>query len=356
MKTRKIKFTPVWFDSLGAKSSCTLVKTPDVSILIDPGVAAMQPSFPASPSEKRLWVQQARMAIRKASENCRVVVLSHYHHDHYTDFERELYEGKLILAKNPNEYINDTQRMRAYRFYSHICRAFGDVKFEKLLEKREVKEYPDPLEQLLLAMGRDYGDYQKRKTELLEKGRKWFQKRVENWNRWKLIPEFNHENCEVRFADEKSFSFGKTRIRFSRPFFHGIEYARVGWVISTIITYEDEKFIHTSDLEGPVIEDQAEWIIRENPNVLILDGPSTYLIPYMLNLINLRRAIENMCRIIRETDAELIIYDHHLPRDVRFKKWLKEVYATAEKEDKRVLTAAEYFGKTPVVLRNIREG
>ncbi|NIR87043.1 hypothetical protein GWO13_05500, partial [Candidatus Bathyarchaeota archaeon] len=33
---KKISFQPVWFDSLGAKSACTLVKTSDVSVLIDP--------------------------------------------------------------------------------------------------------------------------------------------------------------------------------------------------------------------------------------------------------------------------------------------------------------------------------
>ena len=47
MFMEKITIKPVWFDSLGAKSSCMLVKTPDVKILIDPGIAAMQPSFPA---------------------------------------------------------------------------------------------------------------------------------------------------------------------------------------------------------------------------------------------------------------------------------------------------------------------
>ena len=51
----KIIIEPVWFDSLGAKSSCTLVETPDVKILIDPGIVAMQPSFPASDAKKRQW-------------------------------------------------------------------------------------------------------------------------------------------------------------------------------------------------------------------------------------------------------------------------------------------------------------
>jgi len=347
----KIKFRLVWFDSLGAKSACTLVETPDVSVLIDPGAAVMQPSFPASLADKMFWLKEAREAIMRASKKCDVIVISHYHHDHYMDSEMEIYKGKLILAKNPNEYINDTQRMRAYEFYNNISKTFGKKSLDTLLRKKEPKSYSDPYEELVIAKKRDYGDYAERKRELLSKGRKWFFKRVENWNSWELIPELKFKNCEVRFVDGKTFRFGKTKIEFSKPFFHGIEYARVGWVISTVITYNGERFIHTSDLEGPTIEDQAEWVINKKPKFLILDGPSTYLIPFMLNLINLRRAIDNTCRIIRECKPELIIYDHHLPRDRKFKERVKKVYVTAKEEGVNVLTAAEYLGKTPVVLK-----
>lgn len=348
----KIRFKLVWFDSLGAKSTCTFLKTPDVSVLIDPGVSMMQPGFPAPWAQKRRWADEALSAVKRASEEAGVVVISHYHYDHFTDFEKSLYQGKTLLVKDPNEYINDSQRRRAEAFYDSFSRAFGEVKLDKLLKSREPRSYSDPLDDLPLARSKDYGNYNERKRELLEKGRKWFRGRVEKWNKTKLIPEFRFENSEVKFADGREFRFGKTKIRFTEPLFHGIEYARVGWVISTVVTYEDEKLIHTSDLEGPVIEDQAEWIVKENPNVLILDGPSTYLIPFMLNLINLRRAIENTCRIIEETTKlELIIYDHHLPRDRKFKERVKQVYERAEENDKKVLTAAEYVGKVPAVLR-----
>ncbi len=279
-----------------------------------------------------------------------MIVISHYHYDHFTDFDEKLYEGKLILAKNCNEYINDSQRKRAERFYDRLCGTFGNVKLNDLLEENRKKNYPDPLNFLPQARSKDYKDYSERKRELLRKGKKWFSKRVENWNKLKLVPEVKFDKCEVRWADGKEFRFGKTRVRFTRPLFHGIEYARVGWVIPTIITLEDEKIIHSSDLEGPVIEDHSEWIINENPNVLIIDGPSTYLIPFMLNLINLRRAVENMCGIIKETDSELILYDHHLLRERLFRERVKEVYQAAEEERKKVLTAAEYLGKMPVVL------
>jgi len=47
-----LEVNPVWFDSMGAKSTCTKVVTRDTSLLIDPGAAAMQPSYPMS-DEKR---------------------------------------------------------------------------------------------------------------------------------------------------------------------------------------------------------------------------------------------------------------------------------------------------------------
>ncbi len=347
---KNIDFEIVWFDSLGAKSACILVKTPDASILIDPGAAEMQPGFPAPKSLKRKWLNEARGAIKKASRKADIIVISHYHYDHFTDFDEELYKGKVILAKDPNKYINDSQRRRAENFYGNLVKAFGRKPLEDLLEPPMKADYPDPLKNLPLASSRDYGDYSERKRKLLELGRKWFRKRVEKWNKASKIPELNFSDCKVKFADSKTFKRGNTLIKFSKPRFHGIEYARVGWVVSIGIIYENETLIHTSDLEGPVIEDQAEEIIREKPDVLIADGPSTYLIPYMLNFINLRRAIENMQKIIKSLNPEVIIYDHHLPREPRYRERARQVYETAKQEGKTVLTAAEYLGKEPAVF------
>ena len=89
--------------------------------------------------------------------------------------------------------------------------------------------------------------------------------------------------------------------------------------------YETEKFVHSSDLNGPVIEDYAQQIIRENPQVLILDGPMAYMFGYSLNRISLNRAVENAAAIVWSIDAELIIYDYHLPRERRFRERTEKV-------------------------------
>ena len=76
----------------------------------------------------------------------------------------------------------------------------------------------------------------------------------------------------------------------------------------------------------------------------------TYMLGYMLNRINLRRAIENARRIVEEVDFDLMIYDHHLPREPRFRERTSIIWRTAEDLNKKVLTAAEYLGRKPVVL------
>lgn len=346
-----ISFKPIWFDSLGAKSSCMLVET-DTSILIDPGAAIMQPSFPASYVKKLFWLEKAGIAIRRANRKAKIIIISHYHYDHFME-DPGFYTGKTLLAKNPNEYINDSQRGRAEAFYERLCRAFRQ---EIKLGGSEEKAYGNPLDELPLSRSMRFGSYDGRRRALLRKGEEWFAKRARKWGSWRRIPELAAERFKVEFPEGKEFKFGCTRLRFTKPLFHGIEFSRVGWVFATIVERGKEKLIHSSDLNGPIIEDYAEWIIRENPSALILDGPMTYMLGYTLNLINFRRALSNALRIIEETDAELIIYDHHLPREPKFKERTKEVWRLAEKLNKRVLTAAELLGKEPAVLSSSKAG
>jgi predicted metallo-beta-lactamase superfamily hydrolase len=345
---------PIWFDSLGAKSSCTLVKTPDVTVLIDPGIAAMQPSFPASAAMKKEWRDEGGNAIKKASNEADIIIISHYHYDHYFPNDLSIYKNKLVLAKNPNEYINDSQRTRATRFYSALCETYGDRSLESVantpVRSRE-EEYHDPLADIPIARDKDFGDYNKRRLELFEKGLKWFYDRASHWAQNFVIPEFTFRSLTVKYPEDNEFRFGATTLRFSKPLFHGIEFSRVGWVFYTVIEHKNDKVIHSSDLNGPIIEDYAEDLMRGNPQVLILDGPMTYMFGYLLNRINLKRAVDNAAEIVRSIDAELIIYDHHLTRERKFKERTKEVWDAAKREDKKLMTAAEYRRKVPAVFR-----
>lgn len=344
-----ISFQPIWFDSLGAKSSCTLVKTPEVSVLIDPGAAVMQPSFPTPWVKKIYWYERAVSAIKKASRSADVIVISHYHFDHFMDFDKEIYFRKLLLVKNPNEYINDSQRGRAEHFFEELCAAFGGVNLSEVMEKKEGREYPNPLDEIPLARDKDFGSYNRRRKHLLKLGEKWFNSRAKNWNSWQRIPELKFSQVEVKFPEAKKFKFGKTSLRFTKPLFHGIEFSRVGWVFATIVERANEKLIHSSDLNGIYIEDYAEMLIEESPTALILDGPPTYM-QFMLIRTNLNRCIENTCEVIRRSSKlELMIYDHHLLREKKYRERTQEVWKTGKNMGIKIMTAAEFLGKRPVI-------
>jgi predicted metallo-beta-lactamase superfamily hydrolase len=60
--------------------------------------------------------------------------------------------------------------------------------------------------------------------------------------------------------------------------------------------------------------------------------------------------VENAVEIVRSIDVELIIYDHHLPRDRKFRERTEKVWNVAKEMKKKVMTAAEFLGKEPVVL------
>ncbi|OYT41821.1 MAG: MBL fold metallo-hydrolase, partial [Candidatus Aenigmarchaeota archaeon ex4484_224] len=258
-----------------------------------------------------------------------------------------LYEKKILFVKNPNEYINDSQRKRAIEFFERIWKYFGksSIKFEKN-KKRKFEDFGE----FLKSIKKDFGSYQERRKELLAKGRKWFKNRVEKWKKYKVIPEKKFKDLEIIYPEGKTFKFGKTKIKFSEPRFHGIEYSRTGWVFSLVVEEGRKKFLYTSDLNGPIIEDYADWIIKENPNFLVIDGPMTYMLGYTLNRTNLRRVLENMKRIVEKVKFEILIWDHHLTREPLFRKHTELVWEIAKKKKKKVLTAREFkFGKKPVV-------
>jgi hypothetical protein len=144
----------------------------------------------------------------------------------------------------------------------------------------------------------------------------------------------------IDIADGNEFKHGSTRIKFSPPVYHGTN-PRLGYVVEVSVSSGGEKVVHTSDVEGPAVEEQAEFIIQEDPDVVILDGPMTYMLGYRYAKKSLELSIENINRIIKETSAEFVIVDHHFMRDLAYKQRLEKVHECA-----KVITAAEYAGRS----------
>ncbi len=128
---KSITVTPLAAESFGVRSMCTLVETSDVAVLLDAGIslAPYRFSLPPHPLEFQT-ISSLREKIAKAANKAQVTTISHYHFDHHTpSFEdwvvnwtedvetaRQIYQNKTILAKNPKENINASQRQRAWMF------------------------------------------------------------------------------------------------------------------------------------------------------------------------------------------------------------------------------------------------
>jgi predicted metallo-beta-lactamase superfamily hydrolase len=276
-----MEILPIAFDSFGVRSMACFIKTGDKKILIDPGVSLAPLRYGLEPHSlelKRLeecW----RNVVKFASESD-ILIITHYHYDHYNPWENlEIYKDKLVLIKHPTEYINFSQRQRAFFF----------------LEK--IKGLPNKIE----------------------------------------------------YCDGKSFKFNKTRIEFSNPVFHGTN-QRLGWVVEVLIEEEKEKLVFTSDVEGLAIEDQINFILQNKPDFLIIDGPMTYMLGYRYSYESLKASLENLIKIIEETLVKIIILDHHLMRDLKYKEKILPVSKAGEKNGVKVISAAEFLGKSIEML------
>ncbi len=143
--------------------------------------------------------------------------------------------------------------------------------------------------------------------------------------------------AEIIYADGKKFDLGGVEIKFSPPFPHGNEKTRLGFVIMTTVDDGKNRILHASDVEGPIVEAAAQYIIDENPDIVIVDGPATYFLGYRFSQEDLERSIRNLRRIAEAVDT--VILDHHLLRDLKYRERLVEVYGYDN-----VVTFAEYNG------------
>ncbi len=169
----------------------------------------------------------------------------------------------------------------------------------------------------------------------------------------KLLNEINPS--EIKIADSNKFKFGNTEIKFSKPMAHGLKETKLGYVLMTKISEPDYSILHTSDLDGPSEEEHADLIIKENPNLLILDGAPTYLLGFIHSYYNLCRAVLNLRRIIRESSIEKIILDHHALRDYRYKEFYYLAFKEAEKQGVELQSAAEEIGLEPAVIEGYKK-
>ena len=159
----------------------------------------------------------------------------------------------------------------------------------------------------------------------------------------------------MEFADGRDFKFRETEIIFSPPFYHGEEGSRLGYVLACLIKYKGKKMIHASDIQGPQVSMTTGWIIKQNPDTLILSGFPTLLMGWRASKFGLSQSNENLVKILSQTKVKTVILDHHLVRDLHYLNKIEEVTKEANVLKKKVITAAEFLGKKPEFLEAQRK-
>lgn len=258
--------TPVFADSLGAKSFCFRVDTDETSVLIDPGAAPFPEDHPTMSTEgKEEALHRAWAAIDEAAEGVQHVAITHWHGDHFSlpddgvDFEA-LFGGRVLWIKDPRTMINPGQERKAHRFLDALTDAFGGSYGEG--------ELPSPT------------------------------------------------GVTVRAADDRSVIYRDTEITFSRPLPHGRKGSQQGYVLAVCVDDGEHTFVDSSDVQGPASKAAYTWIDDRDPTHLALDGPPSYLIGrYDVTERSVEKAIDRGEMLLDSTEPEWCVYDHHICRE-----------------------------------------
>jgi len=157
---------------------------------------------------------------------------------------------------------------------------------------------------------------------------------------------------QFEVGDGRIFEYGATKIKLSKPVLHGEERSGLGWVIMTTIESRDEKFMHASDVQGPMSTDTMNDILIERPDRLIIGGPPTYLGGTKVDKLDIQRAISNASKIASYVPE--MIFEHHILRSENWLNDVKPVSEAAVKAGNRVTNAAEYAGTTAQMLESVR--
>jgi len=293
-----IKIVPLAAESLGVRSMCTYVETPDIKILLDAGVSLCPNRFGLPPHPREFEaIGECRRKIAQAARKADLVTISHYHFDHHTpSFEdwlcnwtagnttaAQIYSGKTVLMKNTRETINYSQRHRGWMF-----------------EKT----------------GGEYA-------------------------------------AKLEYADGKSYIQGDTKITFSEPVPHGEENSMLGWVLMTTIECQNEKFMFAPDVQGPMSNRTLEMITKMNPALLMVGGPPSYLAKSSINETQVQAALKSIETLVEHVSH--VIIEHHILRDENWQERLSSASSKARAVGHTLSTAAEYLGKENCLLEAARK-
>ncbi|MDY6777776.1 MAG: MBL fold metallo-hydrolase [Candidatus Nanohaloarchaea archaeon] len=172
-----------------------------------------------------------------------------------------------------------------------------------------------------------------------------------------LLDEVEDVADQIEYADGRSFYFDAFSLKFGDPFWHGAANTGMGQVIPLVVeeNASGRKLLYTSDMDGPVEDEATQWIIDEEPDVLVLNGAPTYMLDFVLDYEEYAKAVLNLVDIIEEVTPSKIILDHHLLRDYRYEDLYRVAFEAANANGVTMHTAAEEQGDQPKVREAYQE-
>ncbi len=162
---------------------------------------------------------------------------------------------------------------------------------------------------------------------------------------WKSIAG----GCRLDSADGRIMETADARLVASSPLAHGVEGTGLGYVVALTITdlREGTRFVHASDVQGPLSAVAAAYLVREKPDILYLSGPPAYL-EHQLGGALIDQGIEHLLRVLDRTDCRVIL-DHHALRAENYPERFERLWRTG-----RVVTAAGFLGLDDQALESRR--
>lgn len=151
--------------------------------------------------------------------------------------------------------------------------------------------------------------------------------------------------CLLDSAEGKSYDFPDAAVKASPPLAHGAEGSGFGYVVALTVTEKTDgfRFVHASDVQGPISPVATAYLIREKPHLLYLSGPPSY-IEAQIGTSVVEQGIDNLLRIIEATGCRVIM-DHYALRDLHWEERFRRLWET-----EKVVTAAGYLGRSDELL------
>lgn len=279
-----IEIIPIAAESLGVRSLCTMVRTPDVSILLDPSAAlAKRYALEPHPLEYQA-LRNALVEIHAYAREASILSISHYHYDHIRpgfenclynlstrDERKEMFTDKTVYAKDNRENINASQRRRGYYFLKDVQPVIR----------------------------------------------------------------------EIQWADRRSYHIGNTTITYSHPLPHGSHDSPLGFILATTIEYSGSRFLFAPDIQGPTSKDTLSYILDIAPQLAILGGPPLYLNQFSTGNAHLAFYSLSLLAVAIPT----LVVDHHNMRGGDWESWSLPLHKRSEEVGGRLLSFAELAGK-----------